>query len=184
MKVAGSIALVTGANRGLGASGASPIPAMYPSATPMVPHSILTADKMPITPKRGPYSMPIHALDHPSHWKAFNLQPHRTETFKLSADPLFVDKVRDIVGLYLAPPERALVLCVDEKSQIQTGPVPAAAAHATGTNRAAHPRLHAQRNPSLFAALDAATGKVIWRCYPRHRGCEFLAFLRENSRFV
>jgi hypothetical protein len=52
-------------------------------------------------------------------WKAFNLQPHRTKTFKLSADPLFVDKVRDIVGLYLAPPERALVLCVDEKSQIQ-----------------------------------------------------------------
>ena len=52
-------------------------------------------------------------------WRAFGLQPHRSETFKLSTDPLFIDKVRDIVGLYLAPPDRALVLCVDEKSQIQ-----------------------------------------------------------------
>ena len=60
----------------------------------------------------------IGALDDPPNWKAFSLQPHRAETFKLSTDPLFVEKVRDIVGLYLSPPERAIVLCVDEKSQI------------------------------------------------------------------
>ena len=73
-------------------------------------------------------------------WKAFNLQPHRTETFKLSTDPLFVEKVRDIVGLYLAPPERAMVLCVDEKSADPGArSVPADASHAAGTSRAARP---------------------------------------------
>ena len=73
-------------------------------------------------------------------WRAFSLQPHRSETFKLSADPLFVDKVRDIVGLYLNPPDHALVLCVDEKSQIQAlDRTPAAAANATRASRTAHP---------------------------------------------
>ena len=74
-------------------------------------------------------------------WRAFGLQPHRSETFKLSQDPLFVDKVRDIVGLYLNPPDHALVLCVDEKSQIQGArPHPTAAADAARTDRAAQPR--------------------------------------------
>ena len=80
-------------------------------------------------------------------WKAFNLQPHRTETFKLSTDPLFVEKVRDVVGLYLSPPEHALVLCVDEKSQIQaldrSQPV---LPHASGTDRATNPCLYAPWN--------------------------------------
>ena len=80
-------------------------------------------------------------------WRAFSLQPHRSETFKLSSDPLFVEKVRDIVGLYLDPPDRALVLCVDEKSQIQALDLnPAAASNATGTGRTAHPRLQTTRH--------------------------------------
>lgn len=72
-------------------------------------------------------------------WHAFGLKPHLQETFKLSTDPYFVDKVRDVVGLYLAPPDRALVLCVDEKSQIQAYPVPASAADDAWHARAAHP---------------------------------------------
>src|SRR6266700_1913278 len=103
-------------------------------------------------------------------WKAFCLQPHRTESFKLSTDPRFVEKVRDIVGLYLAPPERAVVLCVDEKSQIQaldrSAPIlpmlpgtPARATHdykRSGTS-------------SLFGALDTGSGKVIRSLHARHR---------------
>jgi transposase len=116
-------------------------------------------------------------------WKAFNLQPHRTETFKLSTDPLFVDKVRDIVGLYLAPPERALVLCVDEKSQIQAldRSQPLLPMRPGQVERRTHDYTR-HGTLSLFAALDAATGKVIGRCYPRHRGREFLSFLREIER--
>ena len=114
-----------------------------------------------------------------------NLQPHRTETFKLSTDPLFVEKVRDIVGLYLSPPERALVLCVDEKSQIQAldRTQPLLPMRPGQVER----RTHDYTRPgtlSLFAALDAATGKVIGRCYPRHRGREFLSFLREIERNI
>jgi transposase len=118
-------------------------------------------------------------------WKAFNLQPHRTETFKLSADPLFVDKVRDIVGLYLAPPKRALVLCVDEKSQIQTldRSQPLLPMRPGQIERRTHDYTR-HGTLSLFAALDAATGKVIGRCYPRHRGREFLSFRREIERNV
>jgi transposase len=118
-------------------------------------------------------------------WKAFNLQPHRTETFKLSADPLFVDKVRDIVGLYLAPPKRALVLCVDEKSQIQAldRSQPLLPMRPGQIERRTHDYTR-HGTLSLFAALDAATGKVIGRCYPRHRGREFLSFLREIERNV
>jgi len=118
-------------------------------------------------------------------WKAFNLQPHRTETFKLSADPLFVDEVRDIVGLYLAPPARAMVLCVDEKSQIQAldRSQPLLPMRPGQIERRTHDYTR-HGTLSLFAALDAATGKVIGRCYPRHRGREFLSFLREIERNV
>ena len=95
-------------------------------------------------------------------WRAFGLQPHRSETFKLSRDPLFIDKVRDIVGLYLAPPDRALVLSVDEKSQIQaldrTAPI------LPMTFGSPERRTHDYRRhgtTSLFAALDVATGRII-----------------------
>jgi len=113
-------------------------------------------------------------------WQAFGLQPHRVEAFKLSTDPLFVEKVRDIVGLYMAPPEQALVLCVDEKSQIQaldrTQPVlPMRPGQA---ERRSHDYTR-HGTLSLFAALDVATGKVIGKCFARHRGSEFLKFLRE-----
>lgn len=116
----------------------------------------------------------IHRL-----WKAFALQPHRSETFKLSTDPLFVEKVRDIVGLYMAPPERALVLCVDEKSQIQAldRSQPLLPMRPGQPERRTHDyKRHG--TTSLFAALDVATGTVIGRCYPRHRAREFLSFLR------
>jgi transposase len=118
-------------------------------------------------------------------WKAFNLQPHRTETFKLSTDPLFVEKVRDVVGLYLSPPEHALVLCVDEKSQIQAldRSQPLLPMRPGQIERRTHDYTR-HGTLSLFAALDAATGKIIGRCYPRHRGREFLSFLREIERNV
>jgi transposase len=113
-------------------------------------------------------------------WQAFSLQPHRVETFKLSADPQFVEKVRDIVGLYLAPPERALVLCVDEKSQIQAldRTQPLLPMRPGQAERRSHDYIR-HGTLSLFAALDAATGKVIGKCFARHRGREFLKFLRE-----
>ena len=116
-------------------------------------------------------------------WKAFNLQPHRTETFKLSTDPLFVEKVRDIVGLYLSPPEHALVLCVDEKSQIQAldRSQPLLPMRPGQVERRTHDYTR-HGTLTLFAALDAATGKVIGRCYPRHRGREFLSFLRDRAQ--
>lgn len=111
-------------------------------------------------------------------WRAFALQPHRTETFKLSKDPLFVDKVRDIVGLYMSPPDKALVLCVDEKSQIQaldrTQPIlPMRPGQA---ERRSHDYVR-HGTTSLFAALDVACGKVIGRCFRRHRAQEFRKFL-------
>lgn len=111
-------------------------------------------------------------------WRTFGLQAHRVETFKLSADPQFVEKVRDIVGLYLNPPDRAFVLSVDEKSQVQaldrTRPLlpmrPGVAARQT------HDYIR-HGTTSLFAALDVATGKVIGQCHRRHRHQEFLKFL-------
>jgi transposase len=111
-------------------------------------------------------------------WRAFSLQPHRSETFKLSTDPLFVEKVRDIVGLYLDPPDRALVLCVDEKTQIQaldrTQPVlPMRPGQA---ERKTHD-YERHGTTSLFAALDVKAGTVIGRCMPRHRAAEFRKFL-------
>jgi transposase len=118
-------------------------------------------------------------------WRAFGLQPHRVDSWKLSKDPLFIDKVRDVVGLYLAPPERAVVLCVDEKSQIQaldrTAPIlpmlpgtPARATHdykRSGTS-------------SLYAALDLTSGKVIGALHQRHRAIEFKRFLQRIDQEV
>ena len=118
-------------------------------------------------------------------WGAFGLQPHRCETFKLSSDPLFVDKVRDIVGLYLSPPDRALVLCVDEKSQIQaldrTQPI-LPMLPGMPERRTHDYRRHG--TTSLFAAFDVATGAVIGKCYRRHRAREFLDFLKVIDRNV
>jgi transposase len=112
-------------------------------------------------------------------WQAFGLQPHRSETFKLSGDPFFVEKVRDIVGLYLAPPERALVLCVDEKSQVQAldRTQPLLPMRPGQPERRSHDYTR-HGTTTLFAALDVATGEVIGRCFARHRAREFLKFLR------
>ena len=111
-------------------------------------------------------------------WRAFALQPHRTESFKLSRDPLFIDKVRDIVGLYLDPPERALVLCVDEKSQIQAleRTQPLLPMRPGQVERRAHDYLR-HGTTTLFAALDTKTGKVIGELHRRHRSAEFRKFL-------
>lgn len=112
-------------------------------------------------------------------WRAFALQPHRTETFKLSRDPLFIDKVRDIVGLYMAPPDRALVLCVDEKSQIQAldRTQPILPMRPGQVERRTHDYTR-HGTTSLFAALDIKTGHVIGRCHRRHRAIEFRKFLQ------
>jgi transposase len=118
-------------------------------------------------------------------WRAFGLQPHRQESFKLSRDPLFIEKVHAVVGLYLNPPERAVVLCVDEKSQIQaldrTAPIlpmlPGVPERATHDYRRAG-------TSSLYAALDLTTGKVIGRLHSRHRAIEFKQFLQTIDREV
>ena len=118
-------------------------------------------------------------------WKAFSLQPHRSETFKLSTDPLFVEKVRDIVGLYLDPPERALVLCVDEKSQIQAldRTQPLLPMRPGQAERRTHDyKRHG--TTSLFAALDVKAGTIIGKCMPRHRAQEFRRFLDTVERNV
>jgi transposase len=116
-------------------------------------------------------------------WRAFGLRPHRSETFPLSNDPLLVDKVRDIVGLFMNPPHHAIVLCVDEKSQIQ----------ALSRNQRILPMLPGQAErrthdyqrhgtTSRFAALEIATGSVIGKCWPRHRALEFRKFLQHIDR--
>jgi len=118
-------------------------------------------------------------------WRAFGLQPHRLETFKLSTDPDFVAKVRDVVGLYVSPPAHAIVLCVDEKSQIQ-------ALDRSQPMLPMRPGQPARRShdykrhgtTSLFAALDIATGRVIGKCYGRHRAVEFRKFLDEIEAAV
>ena len=118
-------------------------------------------------------------------WRTFGLQPHRVEHWKLSKDPLFVEKVRDVVGLYLDPPERAVVLCVDEKSQIQaldrTAPtlpmLPGTPARATHDYKRSG-------TSSLFAALELASGKVIGSLHARHRAIEFKKFLQTIEREV
>jgi putative transposase len=111
-------------------------------------------------------------------WRAFGISPHRQKHFKLSTDPFFVEKVRDIVGLYLNPPDNAMVLCVDEKSQIQaldrTQPMlPMGLGYVEGVT---HDYVR-HGTTTLFAALDIASGQVLARCTSRHRHQEFLAFL-------
>lgn len=118
-------------------------------------------------------------------WRAFGLAPHRTESFKLSTDPFFIEKVRDICGLYLNPPSHALVLCVDEKSQIQAlnRTQPLLPMRPGQAERRTHDY---KRNgtTSLFAALDLASGKVLGRCYRRHRATEYRRFLDLIDRAV
>jgi putative transposase len=118
-------------------------------------------------------------------WKAFGLQPHRQKHFKISTDPFFVEKVRDIVGLYLNPPDHAVVLCVDEKSQIQaldrTAPLlPLGLGYVEGVT---HDYVR-HGTTTLFAALDIATGRVLTKCKQRHRHQEFLQFLRHIDASV
>ncbi len=118
-------------------------------------------------------------------WRKFELKPHRQTTWKLSTDPLFIEKVRDIVGLYLDPPERAVVLCVDEKSQIQaldrTAPI---LPMLPGVPERATHDYKRHGTSSLFAALDIATGKVIGSLHQRHRAVEFKKFLQRIDREV
>jgi len=118
-------------------------------------------------------------------WRAFGLQPHRQDSFKLSKDPLFVDKVHDIVGLYLNPPERAVVLCVDEKSQIQaldrTAPI---LPMLPGVPERATHDYKRHGTSSLYAALDLSTGKVLGALHARHRAIEFKRFLNTIDREV
>jgi transposase len=118
-------------------------------------------------------------------WRAFNLQPHRAETFKLSKDPNFVEKVRDIVGLYMSPPENAVVLCVDEKSQMQaldrTQPL---LPMRPGTPERRTHDYHRHGTSSLFAALMIKTGVVIGQCHRKHRHQEFIKFLRAIDEVV
>jgi transposase len=113
-------------------------------------------------------------------WRAFGLQPHRSKTFTLSNDPLFVDKVRDIVGLYVNPPEHAVVLCVDEKSQVQAlnRSQPLLPLMPGRPSSRTHTYVR-HGTTALFAALDVATGKVIGKCRRRHRASEFLQFLNQ-----
>ena len=121
----------------------------------------------------GVSHMTIHRI-----WQAFGLQPHRSETFKLSPDPQLVEKVRDIVGLYVNPPEHALVLCVDEKSQIQAldRTAPLLPMQPGQAERRTHDyRRHG--TTTLFAALDAKTGTVLAEMHQRHRSVEFRKFL-------
>lgn len=118
-------------------------------------------------------------------WTTFGLQPHRQKHFKLSTDPFFVEKVRDIVGLYLNPPDKAMVLCVDEKSQVQalerTQPLlPLGMGYVEGVT---HDYVR-HGTTTLFAALNVATGQVMTLCKPRHRHQEFLQFLIHLDRNV
>lgn len=118
-------------------------------------------------------------------WNAFGLQPHRQRHFKISTDPFFVEKVRDIVGLYLNPPDNAMVLCVDEKSQIQaldrTQPLlPMGLGYVEGVT---HDYIR-HGTTTLFAALDTTTGKVLTQCRRRHRHQEYLGFLKHIDENV
>jgi transposase len=116
-------------------------------------------------------------------WRSHNIKPHRTKTFKLSRDPKFLEKLTDVVGLYLNPPDQAVVFCVDEKSQIQalqrTQPGLPLKKGRCGTMTHDYKR---HGTTTLFAALDVLAGKVIGDCYKRHRHQEFLRFLRRLNR--
>jgi len=118
-------------------------------------------------------------------WQAFGLQPHRQRHFKLSTDPFFVEKVRDIVGLYVSPPENAVVLCVDEKSQIQAlersqPMLPMGLGYVEGVTH----DYERHGTTTLFAALDIANGEVIAQCKTRHRHQEYLSFLKHVDENV
>jgi transposase len=127
--------------------------------------------------------MGLHSTQISRIWRAHGLKPHRVKTFKLSRDPRFVEKLRDVVGLYLAPPERAIVFSFDEKSQIQaldrTQPGLPLKKGRSGTMTHDYKR---HGTTTLFAALDVATGKVIHECMPRHRHQEFLRFLKSVEK--
>ena len=112
-------------------------------------------------------------------WQAFGLQPHRSKTFKISEDPFFIEKVRDVVGLYMAPPVNALVFCVDEKSQVQAldRTQPLLPMEPWQIERQTHDYVR-HGTTSLFAALNTKTGEVIGRCHQRHRQQEFLKFIK------
>ena len=116
-------------------------------------------------------------------WRSHNIKPHRTQTFKLSRDPRFLEKLTDVVGLYLNPPDKAMVLCIDEKSQIQaldrTQPGLPIKKGRCGTMTHDYKR---NGTTTLFAALDLIQGKVIGDCYKRHRHQGFLKFLRRINR--
>lgn len=119
------------------------------------------------------------------YFKLFGLQPHRTESFKLSTDPFFIEKLRDVVGLYLNPPDKALVLCIDEKSQCQalerTQPMlPMGFGYVEGVTH----DYERHGTTTLFAALNVLSGEVIARCRPQHRHQEFLSFLRAIDKAV
>ena len=116
-------------------------------------------------------------------WAEHDLKPWRTETFKFSTDPQLEAKVRDVVGLYLDPPERAIVVCVDEKSQIQalSRTAPSLPLRPGAAERRTHDYVR-HGTTTLFAALEVATGKVVDQCYPRHRHDEFLAFLKQVAK--
>lgn len=118
-------------------------------------------------------------------WRAFALQPHRSETFKLSTDPLFIEKVRDIVGLYLNPPDRAVVLCVDEKTQVQAldRTAPLLPMRPGQIERRTHDYVR-HGTTSLFAALNTKTGEVLGHCHRRHRSIEFRKFLDRIDQAV
>jgi transposase len=118
-------------------------------------------------------------------WQRSDLQPHRVEKFKLSNDPNFEAKVRDVVGLYLNPPDRALVLCVDEKSRIQAldRTAPILPLRPGLPERQTHD-YQRHGTTTLFAAFNILTGKVIGQCLPRHRGREFVKFLRQLEQEV
>lgn len=118
-------------------------------------------------------------------WRAFALQPHRCETFKPSRDPLFVDKVRDIVGLHLNPPDRALVLCVDEKPQIpaRSPTAPILPMRPGQVERHTHDDVR-HGTTDLFAALDICSGRVVGECRARHTAEDFRAFLDPIDRTV
>ena len=118
-------------------------------------------------------------------WRAFGLQPHRSESFRLSQDPQLVEKVRDVVGLYMNPPDNAVVLCVDEKSQIQAleRAQPVLPMSLGQPERQTHDYIR-HGTTDLFAALDAATGEILGKCYTRHRAIEFKKFLVEIETVV
>jgi hypothetical protein len=118
-------------------------------------------------------------------WRAFGLKPHKVDYWKLSTDPNFIDKLYDVVGLYLNPPERAIVLCADEKSNIQAldRSAPVLPMMPVDPARQTHDYLR-HGTSSRFAALDVATGKVITRMHRRHRAVEFKKFLNQINREV